>query len=192
MEKFKNKYRTRSKRMPNWDYSTNGFYFITIVTQNRECNLGRIINCEMVFSDFGKIVNDEWIKSFQIRNELFLDEYIIMPNHLHAILVLNANQIVETHGHASLQQSNLVRKPKSISSFIAGFKSAINSKIDDYIDKYNLNIPKYNRNNHFFQPNYYDRIIRNDPEYWQIKKYIINNPATWSDDKLNTIAGYHV
>jgi REP element-mobilizing transposase RayT len=85
----------------------------------------------------------------------------------------------------SPEQSNFVRKPKSISSFIAGFKSAINSKIDDYIDDAGLNIPKYNRNNHFFQPNYYDHIIRNDKEYQRIKEYIINNPMKWRDDKFN-------
>jgi REP element-mobilizing transposase RayT len=79
--------------MPQWDYSDNGLYFITIVTQNRECNLGNIVEKNghvcVQLSDFGKIVRDEWLKSFEIRNELFRDEYIIMPNHLHAILVLN-------------------------------------------------------------------------------------------------------
>jgi len=81
-------------------------------------------------------------------------------------------------------QPNFIRLPKSISSFIAGFKSAINSKIDDYIDENNLDIPKYNRNNHFFQPNYYDHIIRNNDEFKRIKNYIINNPQNWETDTL--------
>ena len=84
-EKFQNKYRIQSNGIPNWDYSGNGMYFITLVTQHRECNLGQIINDEMVLSGFGEIVNIEWNKSFEIRTELFCDEYIIMPNHLHAI-----------------------------------------------------------------------------------------------------------
>jgi hypothetical protein len=62
LDKFKNKYRIKSHRMPKWDYSFNGSYFITLVTQNRECNLGHINNGEMIFSDFGKIVNDEWLE----------------------------------------------------------------------------------------------------------------------------------
>ena len=205
--------------MPKWDYSGNGTYFITLVTQNRECNLGQINNGETLFSGFGKIVNEEWLKSFEIRDELYLDEYIIMPNHLHAIVVLNNHRIkkngayggddsvgtdetdethVETHGRASLQspqqsdnpsraQSPIFRKPKSISSFIGCFKSAVNSKIDDFIDNNRLNIPKYNRNNHFFQSNYHDHIIRNHLEYERIKKYIINNPANWNDDTFNPI-----
>ncbi len=208
MDKFKNKYRSRSHRMPKWDYAGNGSYFITLVTQTRECNLGHIKNGEMIFSGFGKIVDDEWLESFDIRDELLLDEYIIMPNHLHAIVVLDKNGIekndshgsyVDTHGrayhgHAYLhtnqspkqsEKQQFVRKPKSISSFMAGFKSAVNSKIDDFIDENNLDIPKYNRNNHFFLSNYHDHIIRNNAEYQRIKKYIINNPKKWEEDKLN-------
>ena len=217
-DKFKNKYRIKTHRLPGWDYSGNGYYFITIVTQNRNCNLGEIVTTHsrvsMVLSDFGKIVQTEWYKSFEIRDELFLDEFIIMPNHLHAIIILEKQKIdkindtygthglddsyVETHGRASLQfteqttnQSNnqfqpiFQRKPKSISSFMGGFKSAINSKIDDFIDENNLDIPKHNRNNHFFQPNYHDHIIRNINEYQRIKNYIKNNPSNWTDDKFN-------
>ncbi|MBK9508440.1 MAG: hypothetical protein IPO04_02705 [Cytophagaceae bacterium] len=77
-----------------------------------------------------------------------------------------------------------VRQPKSISSFLAGFKSAVNSRIDDYIDQYQLNIPKYNRKNHFFQPNYHDQIVWDDRAYYYIKRYIQNNPLNWDADKF--------
>lgn len=69
---------------------------------------------------------------------------------------------------------------------MAGFKSAVNSKIDDYIDEYDLQIPKYNRNNHFFQPNYHDHIVRNDFEYERIAHYIRQNPLKWNQDTLNS------
>jgi len=187
MDRFPNKYRTQSHRMPQWDYSGNGIYFITLVTQNRECNLGRIHNGEIILSDFGKIINNECLKTFDIRDELYLAEYIIMPNHIHAIVVLDQSpeqspdqtpdQLDQLD--PSPKQSDFVRKPKSISSFIAGFKSAVNSKIDDYIDEFGMDIPKYNRNNHFFQQNYHDHIIRDNAEYERIKKYIINNPMKW-------------
>ncbi len=68
---------------------------------------------------------------------------------------------------------------------MAGFKSAVNTKIDDYIDDNNLDIPKYNRNNPFFQRDYHDRIIRNEAEFQRIKYYIINNPKNWNGDRLN-------
>lgn len=232
--KFQNKYRIASHRKPNWDYSADALYFLTIVTQNRECNLGKItVNThgrayphdhhayphsgyEMILSDFGKIVEQEWLKSFEIRDELFLHEYIIMPNHLHAIVeiynenrgdenTMNEPTNVKTHGRASLRvernernerneptnpelssikRNPPIRLPKSISSFMAGFKSAVNTKIDDYIDVNQLKIPKYNRNNHFFQPNYHDHIIRNQQEYQRIANYIINNPQNWVKDKF--------
>jgi putative transposase len=206
MEKYKNKYRIHSHRKPNWNYSTDALYFLTIVTQNRECNLGTIVDAEMQLFDFGKIVETEWFKSFEIRNELLLHEFVLMPNHLHAIVEIN-NDIdlhVETHGRVSLplpsqshsmnetdhgisqiKQNPPIRLPQSISSFIAGFKSSVNTKIDDYIDLHQLPIPKYNKNNHFFQPNYHDHIIRNEFEYSNIKKYIIDNPRNWGKDKFH-------
>ncbi len=226
--KFQNKYRIESNRRPQWDYSSNAKYFLTIVTQHRECNLGEINNdCKMVLSDYGKIVEKEWLKSFEIRNELILHEFVIMPNHLHAIVEIYNEKRIETHGRAFLsnrvnthgrayqpdpvntigrsyqpdrietycstfqtpkiKRNPPVRLPESISSFIAGFKSSVNTKIDDYIDANNLNIPKYNRNNHFFQPNYHDHIIRNDSEYYIIRKYIINNPQKWKEDKFKDL-----
>ena len=216
MDKFKNKYRIQSHRKPNWDYSSNALYFLTIVTQKRECNLCEIVNNEIILFDFGKIVEDEWFKSFEIRNELILHQFILMPNHMHAIVeIYNENHghilaasdtiindttmTVETHGRASLTNepnepieneilqiipNSPIRLPKSISSFIAGFKSAVNTKIDNYIDEHQLDIPKYNKNNHFFQPNYHDHIIRNHFEYQTISNYINNNPMNWNNDKF--------
>ena len=88
MTKFKNKYRVESNRMPGWNYAGNGTYFITMIIQNRECLFGNIENSEMFLSDFGKIAEQEWYKSFEIRKELILDEFVIMPNHLHAIVTI--------------------------------------------------------------------------------------------------------
>jgi REP element-mobilizing transposase RayT len=198
MDKYKNKYRISSHRRPNWDYSADALYFITIVTQNRACNLGKIVQMdgllsEMILTDFGKIVQTEWFKSFEIRNELLLHEFILMPNHLHAIVEIVSHGVIPTqpplptinNTDLKIKRNPPIRLPKSISSFIAGFKSSVNTKIDDYIDKYQLGIPKYNKNNHFFQPNYHDHIIRNEFEYNNISNYIINNPSKWAKDKFN-------
>jgi REP element-mobilizing transposase RayT len=128
-----------------------------------------------------------------------------MPNHLHAIVVIKNDDShdshdshVETHGRASLHASQpnapqpnasrpvqLQRKPKSLSSFIAGYKSATINKIDDWIDLHiDISQKKYNCKNKFWQSNYHDHIIRNDNEYRRIKEYIMNNPHNWSDDKF--------
>ncbi len=226
MDKFQNKYRIPSHRKPGWDYSCNGMYFITFVTQHRSFCLGEIRSGVMLLSDFGKIVQQEWLKSFEIRCELFLDEYVIMPNHVHAIIILdndektnNGDCIATNDGKMndggtrdgthvggtrddrdarpcdstnvnakkSAPSTNCIRQPKSISSFVGGFKSTINTKIDDYIDDHELKITKYNKNNHFFQPNYHDHIIRDEMEYFRIKNYIIQNPSKWEDDSLKIL-----
>jgi putative transposase len=211
MTLFNNRYRIQSHRFPGWDYAQNGYYFITINTQNRICYLGHIENQKMVLSAFGEIVEMEWKRSFEMRDELILDEWVLMPNHIHAIVIINAGEnnktvgvydktvgaykTVETHGRASLQQSqqsqqfqqsqppsHCIRAPKSLSSFMAGFKSSVNSKIDNYIDAHSLNIEKFNTHNHFFQPNYHDRIIRTETEYHRIKTYIQHNPLHWEEE----------
>ena len=184
MKKYHNKYRIQSNRMPGWDYAGNGYYFITLVVRNMECILGEIIDNQMVLSEFGKIVDEEWNKSFEIRKELLLDTYQIMPNHLHAIVVIRQSRRNKKEEAVLNDNRILYRKPKSLSSFIAGFKSAVNTKIDDYIDEHNLDIPKYNRNNQFFLYNYHDHVIRDFQEYLRIEKYIINNPLNWHKDSL--------
>ena len=89
MTKYKNKYRVESHRMPNWDYSGNGIYFLTICVNNRLCLFGNVKNDKMILNEYGKIAHDEWKKSFEIRSEIQLDESVIMPNHLHGIVIIN-------------------------------------------------------------------------------------------------------
>lgn len=170
--------------MNRWDYSADGFYFITLVVQNRKCHLGRIENGDMILSDWGKIIHDEWLKSFEIRKELYLDTYVFMPNHIHAIVVIDnyrvlREKLIDPPDETDIRQKErprLHQKPKSISSFFGGFKSAVNTKIDNYIDMHKMDIPKFNRNNHFFQPSFHDRLIRDKKEYGRISNYIKLNP----------------
>jgi REP element-mobilizing transposase RayT len=199
-KKFKNKYRILSNRLRGWDYSSNGHYFITIVTAYRENLFGEITNGEMILNDIGKIIENEFFKSFEIRKELYLGRFVIMPNHLHAIIILdNTNdgsynietygkigethgRDVETHGRASLPQ--FIRRPKSISSFVAGFKSSSVNRINEWMDLKGLYSGKFNRTNPLWQANYHDHIIRNKKEYQNIELYIENNPTNWEKDSL--------
>ena len=188
---MKNKYRIKSHRKPGWDYSSDGHYFITMVVQGRNCVLGQINNQQMEVNEWGEIVLYEWNKSFEMRNELFCDVFVIMPNHIHAIVTINnaANHddpMPQSDTNADKSQW-WQRKPKSISSFIGGYKSAINTSIDNAIDAGLDLFPdlgKFNRNNHFWQPNYYDHIVRNNESYQRIHDYIISNPEKWETDKF--------
>jgi putative transposase len=187
MDKYQNKYRIPSTRAAWWNYAGNGVYFITICTAGREYYFGEIKNGVMILSVMGCIVQQEWDKSFEIRTELFCDTFVIMPNHIHAILrIENNDPNVGTHGRAPLPipiptpqqpQSHGVafRLPKSISSFVAGFKSVATKRINEFRE-----MPK----SPVWQSRFYDRIIRNDAEYNRIKKYILDNPQKWDKDKL--------
>jgi REP element-mobilizing transposase RayT len=179
-EKYLGKYKIASNRNPLWDYSRYGKYFITIIIQDRKKYFGHIKNQKMILNDFGKIAHNEWKISGRIRKEIEMKTFVVMPNHLHGIVILHDNkQYYETDFEFD---SKFYRKPKSISSFIAGYKSSVTTKINNFIDENpkilsELNInQKFNRKNRLWQTNYYAHIIRNTNELNRIHYYIINNP----------------
>jgi len=86
--KFKNKYRIESARLRFWDYASSGWYFVTVCTKNKENFFGDVNAGEMYLSEIGKIVSEEWMKTSIIRSNIMLDEWVVMPNHIHGILVI--------------------------------------------------------------------------------------------------------
>ncbi|MDR2148510.1 MAG: transposase [Tannerella sp.] len=164
----------QSIRLKEYDYSQAGMYFVTICVQNREHLFGKIINGEMMLNEAGKIVCEEWIKSAEIRREIEIHEYIIMPNHFHAIV-----EIVSTVGANGIRPDNSdnvgnsgechspLRSPsKTLGALIRGFKSSVTKR---------LGFSPWQRN-------YYEQIIRNDQSHQDVENYIINNPMNWKDD----------
>ncbi len=187
-DKFANRFRIPSARLKNWDYSSEATYFITICTAGRECLFGSITGEIMNLSPIGQIVKEEFEKSFAIRAELFYDAFVIMPNHLHALLRIENDPVnyqlqdvtaVETHGRASLPPSPnygiAFRAKKSISSFVAGFKSAATKRVNQY---------RQMRGMILWQERFHDHIIRNDAEYQRILEYIETNPTHWETDSM--------
>lgn len=199
---FNNKYRTESNRLQNWNYSSKGIYFLTICSSNRETIFGSIKDSKINLSQKGKIVLEEIQKSIRIRENWVFHAWVIMPNHIHLLieiknefpkwnfstikilddtvdveyrnLILNSE---ETHCSASLP-INFKRTPKSISSFVAQFKSKTTKAIDDY-DKCSVGS--------VWQNNYYDRIIWSEEEFKSVYYYIKNNPKNWDTDDLNKL-----
>lgn len=180
MELYKNKYRIESIRLKNWDYSNSGYYFVTICTKNQEHFFGEINNNEMILSDIGKIIYDEWYKSAEIRPNILLDEFIIMPNHIHGIIIINNNEKnifvnndvnVETHSYASLQPTINENKQNNLSNIIRGFKSSSTKLI--HIS---------GCNNFLWQPRFYEHIIKDETALKNIRQYIINNPSNWKNN----------
>ena len=192
------KHHRRSIRLKGYDYSLSGAYFITLCTYQRQCLFGQIVEGEMRLNPFGQIVADEWIRSVEIRQEIDFDEWVIMPNHMHGIVVIDANKNpnfnggphgdgnwvgahgdgnwVGAHGRAPLRSGVAHRKPKSLSSFVAGFKCAATKPINVLWNAAGTPV---------WQRNYYDRIIPNEISLQHIRNYIQNNPVTWQNDQLH-------
>lgn len=181
------KHHRRSIRLQGYDYAKPGAYFITICTQNRACLFGKIVDGEMVLNEFGMIVNNEWLRTSIIRPNIIIDEFVIMPNHLHGILVIIDDNCRGVLQFASAMettfapttnkqnQSFTFKSPsKTIGAIIRGFKSATTKHIN--ISRNTPGIPVWQRN-------YYEHIIRNDDELNRIRVYIKNNPMNWFHDE---------
>lgn len=93
MKKFQNKYRIQSSRMPGWDYARGGKYYVTIITRNRICCFGDVVNNEMRLNEMGKIVDDLWLQIPNHFENTFLDEHVVMPNHIHGIVVMKRSHL---------------------------------------------------------------------------------------------------
>ncbi|MCL6099659.1 MAG: transposase [Bacteroidetes bacterium] len=162
---YQNKYRIESARLKGWDYTNNAWYYITICTKNKSCFFGRIAKERMCLSAVGKIVEEEWLATPKIRRDLELDEWIIMPNHIHVIIIID-NKNVETHGYASLQVK------QNLSNIVRGFKSSCTTKIHQAGFK-----------DFVWQPRFYDHIIRNEKSLHEIRHYIHYNYLKWDEDE---------
>jgi putative transposase len=147
-------------------------------------------------NEYGIIVREEWFRSGEIRNEITLDGFIVMPNHFHGIIVIDhhvgadgvrpesavrlenlGQTTAETraHGNEGARRAPL-RGPKSLGSFVARFKSAVTKRINHLRD--NPGCPVWQRN-------YFERVIRDDRELAATREYIANNPVRWAMDKDN-------
>ena len=201
MEKFQDKYRIPSARLQNWDYSAAGSYFVTICTKNRECLLGEIRQQKMYLSEIGKIAETQWLQTTELRPDMKLElgAFVVMPNHLHGIVIIGDNEFntkrrdamhcVSTtdcnrtdgmHGNRRdamhcVSTNQFGPQSKNLASIIRGFKSSVTAQVK-----------KNGHHNFGWQPRYHEHIIRNAQSFENIQHYIINNPGNWEKDKFNT------
>jgi len=183
--KFNPKIHNReSIRLIGHDYGEPGLYFITICSKNRRNLFGQIIDGKMVLSDIGKIVQKEWEATKIIRPNTDLDEYVIMPNHLHGIIEIkykiqpknvgiDCNQSLRGNGpfHKYGPQSN------NLFAIIRGFKGAATKKVNMFLGSLN--------GGSIWQSRFYDHIIVDENSYNKITNYIYENPANWESDLNN-------
>ena len=162
----------QSIRLENYDYSQAGAYFVTICTHNRKCLFGQISGGRTLLNRFGKLVGDEWDRTPQVRDDVMLDRYVIMPNHIHGIIIVSHEEGVWQYA-----PTDGFRSPsKTVGAVIRGFKSAITKQINE--SRKTPGAPVWQRN-------YWDRVIRNERELSKAREYIQNNPLKWELDREN-------
>jgi putative transposase len=186
----------RSIRLPGYDYAASGAYFITICTPRGELLFGDVVEGEMVLNQWGQIAHEEWLASEGIRRELKPDAFVVMPNHIHGIVWIVAtgdaraqgvaSRIpVRAHGrapqHTPVQRTPpprtpLQRAPRSLGSFVAGYKSAVTKRINQMRGTPGQSV---------WQRNYWEHVVRNEESLNRIREYIENNPARWAEDQLH-------
>ena len=170
MALFKHKFRIETTRLKHWDYSSAGWCFITICTRGKECFFGRVVNGEMELSPGGEIVAEEWLKTPAMRANVHLDEWVVMPNHVYGILVIVDSD--ETPHRGVSTASPL--KPGSVGAIIGQFKSVCTKRIW-----------AVGQTGFAWQPRFHDRVIRDEPELLNKRRYIVENPLRWELDEYN-------
>ncbi len=162
----------RPPRLPGYDYASRGVYFLTLCCWNRQQVFGQWVDDKVQLNDWGLAVEDEWLKTPLIRPYVRLDEYVIMPDHLHG-LVFWDNDSVETVGPQCVagSQPALRRPAASLGSFIARFKAACTKRINALRS---ASVPP------IWQNNYFEHIVRNQRSLDRIRRYIQENPRRWS------------
>lgn len=164
------KHRRRSIRLPGYDYSQAGAYYVTIVTYHRDCLFGKIVNEEMILNDFGKTANECWRAMTEHFPFVGLGAYVVMPNHVHGIIVIRRGTIyraptVEKFG-----------KPieGSLPTIVRTYKAAVTRRIGRELNASGI-----------WQRNYYEHIIRNEKDLQNKTDYIDANPSLWAEDDNN-------
>ncbi len=175
----------KSVRLKNYDYTSAGAYFVTICTHQKQTLFGDVTEGNMRLNDYGNIIKEEWYRTAHIRQEIELDEFIIMPNHVHGVVWIHlskelvSNETVGARGPSPLlhqMQRPMGTGKKSLGSFVGGFKSVCTKHINELRQTPSMPV---------WQRNYYERIVRNEDELNAIRSYIENNPKTWDDDEEN-------
>ena len=167
------KYHRRSIRLKGHNYSLLGEYFVTICAKNRRCLFGNIVNDKMVLNDVGMAAERCLRQIPKHYPDAIMDEYIIMPNPVHIIIMINNN--IGANNYSPLQKE---KRPHGTSRTIGAI-----------IRGYKIGVTKWMRKNmhihDVWQRNYYEHIIRNESELIKIQEYIVNNPKQWALDTEN-------
>ena len=154
----------KSLRLESYDYSQPGAYFVTLVTHNRNPLFGEITEDEMLLSALGQSVSGSWVWLETRHSYVELDEYVVMPNHLHGIISITDHD----------------KQRKSLGQLIGAFKTKTTKQ---------ANLVLSTPGQMLWQRNFFERVIRNARELERAREYIANNPMGWRTDNENPNVG---
>jgi len=171
----------RSIRLKGFDYTRPGAYFVTLCTHNRQCLFGDfvIVDGEVQLNERGGIVTACWNNIPHHFSNITIDAFIVMPNHVHGIIIINDAAVGAKHSLNSANASPLPptgTQPGSLAAIVQNYKSVSTRKI---------NAVRSAPGHPVWQRNYYEHIIRTDSDLARIRRYIANNPLQWTQDRLN-------
>jgi putative transposase len=175
------KHHRRSIRLKGYDYSQKGAYFITICTKNRECLFGEIQQEQMNLNDLGRFVYDVWDDLPNHYAHVELDTFVIMPNHIHGIILLSDTPVGAGFKPAPTTPTDTAKR-QPLSEIIRALKTFSARRI---------NAHRNTAGSPVWQRNYYEHIIRDENSLNRIRQYIVDNPKNWNGDRENptTIVG---
>ncbi len=180
MSLYKNKYRIETTRLEVWDYSKYGYYFVTICTKDKRIYFGNAGDENILLNKVGEKVKEIWLEIRNQFTDVELDEFVIMPNHLHGIIFINRDSICrDSINRVSTKTPFIKNNPMyselSLSKIIRWFKGRTTYEIH-----HTLQFPDF-----AWQPRYYEHIIHNEKSFQKIREYIHLNPLQWAVDEEN-------
>jgi putative transposase len=175
MTLFREKYRIESARKPGWDYTLPGWYFVTICTLGRKPHFGQVTNATVNLSSIGEYADACWKEVPQHHLHVGIDEFVVMPNHMHAIVIIGGPErlpeLRKREKFRRVAELNGVRpKANSLGAIVGSFKSVVTQWCVAKQVEFE------------WQPRFHDRIIRGKNSLKAIREYIRNNPANWCKD----------
>jgi len=166
----------RSIRLRDFDYATDGAYFVTICAHGRECLFGEIRDGEMRMNGAGRMVTEIWQTMPQRFPQVALDEYVIMPNHFHGIICIVGAPLAAPDVSNTDTKTGAASSAPTLGKIMRCFKSISAIDVNRISDR---------QGQPLWQRNYYERIIRDEEEFAAIREYIVANPGNWAEDENN-------
>lgn len=179
----------RSTRLRWHDYAGGGVYFVTICAQGRVCLFGEIAVDEMALSEFGRVAGEEWLRSGEMRQEVTLDAFVVMPNHVHGLVSLPPPGSADVEaakagegapdgreGAVRAAMRLAPRGRRSLGAFVGAYKAAVTARINTLRGSPGVLV---------WQRNYYEHVVRDEADLERIRRYIMENPARWALDREN-------